>query len=519
MRLREENKKLLNLISYFRTLSVQYDEDISALIQNKGTTTFENLINNDIKKDIITKNVEEEEILIKSPKSSLHSSTEETTKISHIQSQHQLLRNSWGSKSASALPICGTDEKIEENNAQEIIREDPRSEKRSTKRRKSRSPTSRASLLIRKQKSPLNKTSCEVLPIKKEKEESPPNTKMEPLSDTQLTLNNKKSHCIILIFRSNCYDEQQKFFKFIASYTELMKSNRTISWYRGLCSIKKQGHGSCYIKGEPAKCGTWENNCLIESHHNFLPEELISNHMDCNHSLKPSAIISPIVPKRKNTSLVQIDILPNEEEKSLFDGILPDELKILIFSFLDLWSLVQASLVSTEWKRLTNDPSLWCSLHIHRWGGYKTPNNVLINEIGSVDWQDAVKTKHLLDRNWRLGDCYASTLRGHSGWVTCVDMHHNRLVSCSYDGTVKVWNTQTGNSLQTFPSTHQEGLSPVWCVQCKGNTIMSGSSDSLVRQWNMTTGQCVREFEGHAGGVKCLQVSLKIFCTRSYFFR
>lgn len=242
---------------------------------------------------------------------------------------------------------------------------------------------------------------------------------------------------------------------------------------------------------------------MIRSHHEFLPEELFAHHMDCNHSSKPSSIISPILPRR----LRLIEPVDCVEEKSHFDCILPDELKILIFSFLDLWSLVQASLVSTEWKRLTNDPSLWCAQHIHRWGGYKTPDNILINGIGSVDWQDAVKTRHLLDRNWRLGDCYASTLRGHSGWVTCVDMHHNRLVSSSYDGTVKVWNTQTGNSLQTFPSTHQEGLSPVWCLQCKGNTIMSGSSDSLVRQWNMTTGQCVRAFGGHAGGVKCLQVS------------
>src|SRR3990167_8755249 len=96
-------------------------------------------------------------------------------------------------------------------------------------------------------------------------------------------------------------------------------------------------------------------------------------------------------------------------------------------------------------------------------------------------------------------------------------MHNNRLVSCSYDGTVRVWNTQTGNSLQSFPSNHQDGLSPVWCVQFKGNTIMAGSSDSLVRQWNMATAQCVKAFNGHAGGVKCIQVPLLLFSSLSFF--
>jgi len=30
-----------------------------------------------------------------------------------------------------------------------------------------------------------------------------------------------------------------------------------------------------------------------------------------------------------------------------------------------------------------------------------------------VDWKDTVKGRHLLDRNWRTGQCYSSTLRGH----------------------------------------------------------------------------------------------------------
>ena len=260
----------------------------------------------------------------------------------------------------------------------------------------------------------------------------------------------------------------------------------------------------------------------------------ISSAGGCTSSINPSAT---------DTSRLKAEEEEGEEEEDrcLFDSMLPEELRIYIFNFLNLKSLIQAALVSTEWKRLTNDPSLWHSHYLYRWGNDYYPSyqdnqsqisstsstsstsngnypNTHYYQLGSaIDWKDSVKTRYLLDRNWTVGDCYASTLRGHTGWVTCIDMHNNRLVSCSYDGTVRVWNTQTGNSLQSFPSNHQDGLSPVWCVQFKGNTIMAGSSDSLVRQWNMATAQCVKAFNGHAGGVKCIQVPLLLFSSLSFF--
>lgn len=121
-----------------------------------------------------------------------------------------------------------------------------------------------------------------------------------------------------------------------------------------------------------------------------------------------------------------------------------------------------------------------------------------------MDWRHAVRGRFLLERKWARGECLALALRGHSGWVTCVDLHTNKLVSSSYDGTVRIWNTQTGNSLQSLPRA-AAGHSPAWCVKFKGHNVMAGYSDSVLRQWDMTTGQCVRAYEGHAGGVKCLQ--------------
>lgn len=85
-------------------------------------------------------------------------------------------------------------------------------------------------------------------------------------------------------------------------------------------------------------------------------------------------------------------------------------------------------------------------------------------EAATRDWREIVKGRYLLERNWMNGHYHMSTLRGHTGWydelnlrssiwpirdslsfrVTCVDFYANKLVSSSYDGTVRIWNTQTG---------------------------------------------------------------------------
>jgi F-box and WD-40 domain protein 7 len=71
-----------------------------------------------------------------------------------------------------------------------------------------------------------------------------------------------------------------------------------------------------------------------------------------------------------------------------------------------------------------------------------------------------------------------------------------------------VWNTQTGNMLQTLTAgTTQADMSPLWCVQLDraNGRVYAGASDSAIREWDMITGNIVRKYQDHAGGVKCLQ--------------
>jgi WD40 repeat protein len=67
-------------------------------------------------------------------------------------------------------------------------------------------------------------------------------------------------------------------------------------------------------------------------------------------------------------------------------------------------------------------------------------------------------------------------LFGHAG---------RRAVSGSLDGTLRVWNLETGGS--TVLEGHTEGVTSV-SVTADGRRAVSGSEDKTLRMWNLETG-------------------------------
>lgn len=81
-----------------------------------------------------------------------------------------------------------------------------------------------------------------------------------------------------------------------------------------------------------------------------------------------------------------------------------------------------------------------------------------------------------------------------------------RIVSCSYDRTLRIWDAGTGRLLSTI-----EGHSD-WCTACAiggpdGRYILSASVDTMLKLWDFTSGKLLSILWGHGGWVSACAIS------------
>ncbi|CDF36609.1 WD40-repeat containing protein [Chondrus crispus] len=100
-------------------------------------------------------------------------------------------------------------------------------------------------------------------------------------------------------------------------------------------------------------------------------------------------------------------------------------------------------------------------------------------------------------------------LVGHMGWVLSVAMSGDgrRVVSGSFDKSVRVWDVETGAQVGEALVGH---MGSVWSVAMSGDgrRVVSGSRDKSVRVWDVETGAQVGEaLVGHMGSVWSVAMS------------
>ncbi|KAJ3022699.1 hypothetical protein HKX48_005469 [Thoreauomyces humboldtii] len=125
-------------------------------------------------------------------------------------------------------------------------------------------------------------------------------------------------------------------------------------------------------------------------------------------------------------------------------------------------------------------------------------------------------------RVWNLGAGCCYTLSGHRDWVNKVQiLDKRRLISCSDDATVKLWDLETRQELRAFAGhvgqiQGMHALIPhspprVDGVTLPGGVLVSGSLDNTVKIWCLETGAMIKTLFGHVEGVWCVAVdSLRI---------
>jgi WD domain, G-beta repeat len=102
---------------------------------------------------------------------------------------------------------------------------------------------------------------------------------------------------------------------------------------------------------------------------------------------------------------------------------------------------------------------------------------------------------------------WIDTLEGHTSIVMSVafSSDNTRIVSASYDKTIRIWSVSDGKCLHTLKG-HTSTVMSV-AISSDNTRIVSGSDDQTIRIWSVSDGKCLHTLEGHTSIVMSVAIS------------
>ncbi|KAG8759968.1 hypothetical protein FRC11_001142 [Ceratobasidium sp. 423] len=191
---------------------------------------------------------------------------------------------------------------------------------------------------------------------------------------------------------------------------------------------------------------------------------------------------------------------------STFDivGNLPEDVAIKILGNLNVMELLDVETVSKKWHMLVRHPAIWRHLCMELTATDPVP---LRPPANPEDWEPLYRSLHHRERNWATGQVQSIRfLKGHTGFCTTLLLKGNRLISGSYDETIRVWDIRAGEEKKCLK------VKAISCLDFLPDeeVLVAGFHDvGRVQLFSTVTWQPIQTLQGHLYGIRAVALSPK----------
>ncbi|KAL6071205.1 Mitochondrial fission protein [Balamuthia mandrillaris] len=195
--------------------------------------------------------------------------------------------------------------------------------------------------------------------------------------------------------------------------------------------------------------------------------------------------------------------------------VLPNELTVLVFAFLETADLFNVSLACKHWNFLSEDDSLWKPLYMQKWGSLSavgaTRNNGrrrlrgggggnrgmggrFLEEEQLFGWR-SWKNRYTTKGNWKNGHAVSESILPvpHTSAVLCLQFNP----ATSAADYLRRTNTKAPASCLVEDLEEEDSM--------PGELLITGSADKKLRFVDLATGRQLHCIQGHQAQVTCLQ--------------
>ncbi|TIA93154.1 hypothetical protein E3P99_00242 [Wallemia hederae] len=186
---------------------------------------------------------------------------------------------------------------------------------------------------------------------------------------------------------------------------------------------------------------------------------------------------------------------------SAFDvlGTLPENIAIQILSHLDVREALGCRLVSKRWNDMMAMPGLWRSFALRLTASDPDPLSPPERDEG---WFPLYRALHFRERNWRTGQAQSIRfMRGHTGYVTSMQLKGGTLVTGSYDQTLRIWDMESAECTSILQA------KAISCLDYlpRHKVLAAGYFDvGRVCLWSTLTNQQLQMLQGHNKGIRAV---------------